>query len=145
LLQHVRELGGKGTLVSAWASWCGPCKRELPLFQKLGARFGPDGVNVLIVSMDEPDDREKAELFLVEHGVGLKSYLAARPLGAFKTGLNPRWPGMLPASFLFDSAGTLRYFWGGEAFEQEVAPVLESFVKGRPIDGQADFVVAPGQ
>jgi cytochrome c biogenesis protein CcmG, thiol:disulfide interchange protein DsbE len=145
LLERVRESRGKGVLVSAWASWCGPCKRELPLLQKLAARFAPQGLSVLIVSMDEHEDREKAELFLVEHGISLKSYLAARPLAPFKTGLNPRWPGMLPASFLFDAAGRLRYFWGGEAFESEVVPVLEAFVAGKPIEGEADFAVAPGQ
>jgi thiol-disulfide isomerase/thioredoxin len=145
LLAHVRAAGGKGTLVSAWASFCGPCKRELPLFQKLARRFATAGVNVLLVSVDELEDREKAELFLVEHGVSLTSYLASRPLGPFKLGLNPRWPGMLPASFLYDASGKLRYFWGGEAFEQEVTPVLEAFVAGKPIEGEADFAVAPGQ
>jgi thiol-disulfide isomerase/thioredoxin len=144
LLEQVRKAGGKGVLVSAWASWCGPCKRELPLFQKLAARFAAQGLRVLLVSVDEHDDREKAELFLVEHGISLKSYLAARPLGPFKTGLNPSWPGMLPASFLFDAAGTRRYFWGGEAFETEVVPVLEAFLAGKPIEGEADFAVAPG-
>lgn len=145
LLGRVRAAGGKGVLVSAWASWCGPCKRELPLFQSLALRFAGRGVSVLLVSMDEHEDREKAELFLAEQGIALKSYLAARPLGEFKIGLNPRWPGMLPASFLYDSAGTLRYYWGGEAFEQEVVPVLEALVAGKAIEGQADFKVAPGQ
>jgi thiol-disulfide isomerase/thioredoxin len=145
LLARMRALGNKGTLVSAWASWCGPCKRELPLYQTLAGRFAPRGVQVLLVSVDEIDDREKAELFLAEHGIALKSYLAARPLGPFKLGLNPRWPGMLPASFLFDAGGTLRYYWGGEAFESEVVPVLDAFAAGKPIDGEADFAVAPGQ
>jgi thiol-disulfide isomerase/thioredoxin len=145
LLEKVRAAGGKGTLVSAWASWCGPCKRELPLHQKLAARFAPSGVRVLLVSVDELENREKAELFLVDHGISLPSYLASRPLGPFKLGLNPRWPGMLPASFLYDATGTLRYYWGGEAFEQEVVPVLEALVAGKPMDGEADFAVAPGQ
>jgi thiol-disulfide isomerase/thioredoxin len=145
LLANVRAAGKKGTLVSAWASWCGPCKRELPLFQTLAARYAAQGLNVLIVSVDEHENREKAELFLVEHGVALKSYLASRPLGPFKLGLHPRWPGMLPASFLYDASGTLRFFWGGEAFESEVTPVLDKFLAGQSVDGEADFAVAPGQ
>jgi thiol-disulfide isomerase/thioredoxin len=143
LLAEVRRLGGKGTLVNAWASWCGPCKRELPVIEKVAAAFEPRGVHVLLVSLDEPADRDRALDFLREQNVKLVSYQAAPPLGAFKQGMNPRWPGMLPASFLFDASGTLRYYWGGEAFEQEFTPVLEALATGRPIEGEADIQVAP--
>ncbi len=137
LLAEVRRLGGKGTLVNAWASWCGPCKHELPTLLKLATKLEPSGVHVLLVSLDEPDDRDKALAFLREKQLTLTSYLAERPLGAFKQGMNPRWPGMLPASFLYDASGALRYFWGGEAFEEELTPVLDAFAAGRPIQGEA--------
>jgi thiol-disulfide isomerase/thioredoxin len=143
LLAEVRRLGGKGTLVNAWASWCGPCKHEIPMLQKLAAQFGPSGIHVLLVSLDEPADRDKATAFLRDHQIALTSYLAERPLGAFKQGMNPRWPGMLPASFLYDRTGSLRYFWGGEAFEDEVKPVLEALAAGKPIEGEANPAIAP--
>jgi thiol-disulfide isomerase/thioredoxin len=143
LLAEVRRLGGKGTLVNAWASFCGPCKHEIPMLEKLAGSFEPRGVHVRLVSLDELDDRPKALGFLNERHVKLESFLAERPLGAFKQGLNPRWPGMLPASFLFDASGTLRYYWGGEAFEQELVPVLDALASGRPIEGEADIQVAP--
>jgi thiol-disulfide isomerase/thioredoxin len=135
--------GRKGTLVNAWASFCGPCKREIPMLEKLAAKVRPR-LDVVLVSVDEPADRPKAEAFLKELGVGLTSYLAERPLGPFKQGMNPRWPGMLPASFLFDASGTLRYYWGGEAFEDEVLPVLEAFAAGKPVEGESSPLVAPG-
>jgi hypothetical protein len=50
---------------------------------------------------------------------------------------------MLPASFLFDDAGKLRYFWGGEAFESEIMPIVEGLLAGHPIDGESRFDVAP--
>jgi hypothetical protein len=49
---------------------------------------------------------------------------------------------MLPASFLFDATGTLRYYWGGEAFESEFTPVLDALAAGRPIEGEADIQVS---
>jgi thiol-disulfide isomerase/thioredoxin len=143
LLAEVRRLGGKGTLVNAWASWCGPCKHELPMLEKLAKEYAAAGIHVVLVSLDEPTDREKAAAFLTEHKLALTSYLAERPLGPFKQGMNPRWPGMLPASFLYDSTGALRYFWGGEAFEEEVAPVLAAFAAGKRIEGEATPAVAP--
>ena len=137
LLGEVRRLGGKGTLVNAWASWCGPCKHEIPMLERFAEKYASAGIHVVLVSLDEPADREKAAAFLKERKLVLTSYLAERPLGPFKQGMNPRWPGMLPASFLYDSTGALRYFWGGEAFEGEVAPVLESFAAGKRIQGEA--------
>ena len=143
VLAEVRRLGGKGTLVNAWASWCGPCKHELPMLARLAADLLPKGVHVVLVSLDEPADHEKADAFLGERSIKLKSYFAERPLGAFKQGMNPRWPGMLPATFLYDASGTLRYFWGGEAFEEELTPVLGALVAGKAIQGESDQPVAP--
>jgi hypothetical protein len=51
---------------------------------------------------------------------------------------------MIPASFLFDSTGKLRYFWAGEVYEKELLPVVEGFLRGKDIDGTSDFGNAPG-
>jgi thiol-disulfide isomerase/thioredoxin len=143
LLARIRTLGDKGTLVNAWASFCGPCRREIPMLEALSANLRAEGIAVYLVSLDDPADAPKAEAFLTEWHITLESALARPPLGAFKQAMNPRWPGMLPASFLFDAAGRLRYFWGGEAFEQELVPVLDAFAQGKPIEGEAGFQVAP--
>jgi len=137
LIAKLRASGRKATLVNAWASFCGPCKREIPMLEKVDATYRPKGLGVVLVTLDEPADVPKAQAFLTERGIRLTSYLAERPLGAFKRGLNPRWPGMLPASFLIDTAGTLRYYWGGEAFEGEILPVLDSFLAGKPLEGES--------
>ena len=145
LRANVRGMNAKAVLVNAWATWCDSCQHELPMLEKLTDRWAPAGVRVLLVSVDEPDDRARAKGFLADNAIHLTSYLASRPLGPFKAGLNPRWPGMLPASFLFDGAGKLRYFWGGEAFEGEIVPIVEGLLAGKNIDGEARFDLAPGQ
>jgi hypothetical protein len=63
----------------------------------------------------------------------------------FKRGIDPEWPGMLPASFLFDGGGRLVHFWGGEAFENEIVPVVEGFLAGRSIPTETRFGLAPGK
>jgi thiol-disulfide isomerase/thioredoxin len=143
VLAEARRLGGKGTLVNAWASWCGPCTHEIPMLARVAADLAPVGMHVILVSLDEPGDHDKAIAFLKDRGVKLPLYFAERPLGAFKQGMNPRWPGMLPASFLFDETGRLRYFWGGEAFEEEIRPVLNALIDGKPIEGESNAKVAP--
>ena len=137
LIAKLRASGRKATLVNAWASFCGPCKREIPMLEKLDASYRPKGIGVVLVTLDEPADVPKARAFLTDRGIRLTSYLAERPLGVFKKGLNPRWPGMLPASFLIDADGALRYYWGGEAFEGEIVPVLDALLAGKPLEGES--------
>jgi len=141
----IRAAGSKATLVNAWASWCGPCRREVPMLQGLAANLKRQGVRVLLVSVDSPSDAAKASAFLKDNGIDLKSYIVEGGLGEFQLGMNPRWPGMLPASFLFDAQGQLKHFWGGEAFEHEMLPVIESFLAGRPIESETRFGLAPGK
>jgi len=145
LLRRLRASGAKATLVNAWATWCGSCKRELPQLQEMAAKLAPRGVKILLVSVDEPEQLSEAREFLSARGITVPSVAAARPLGEFKAALNPRWPGMLPATFLFDAAGKLRYYWGGPAYENELMPIVEGLLAGKAIDGEADFTLAPGR
>ncbi len=145
LLRAIRASGKKGTLVNAWASWCGPCRREVPMLQALSANLKPQGVEVVLVSVDEPKDEAKAQSFLKDNGITLPSYVVEGSIADFKEGINPGWPGMLPASFLFDRTAGLVHFWGGEAFESEIVPVVESFIAGRPVEAETRYGLAPGK
>jgi len=145
LLAAIKASGRKGTLVNAWASWCGPCRREVPMLQALAANLRLQGVEIVLVSVDEPKDEGKAQSFLQDNGITLPSYLVEGSVADFKEGINPNWPGMLPASFLFDRTATLVHFWGGEAFENEIVPVVEAFVAGRAIDAETRYGLAPGK
>ncbi len=145
LLEQVKASGYKAVIVNAWASWCGPCRREMPMLLALQANLVPKGIGVFLVSVDEASSRPAAVTFLREHGAALPSYVAERPLGPFKVALNPNWPGMLPASFFFDASGKLRYHWGGEVFEHELLKVVDEFLAGTLVDGEARFGLIPGK
>lgn len=143
LLDQIRATRAKATLVNVWASWCGSCKHELPMLQKVTTELAAQGVKLLLVSVDEPEQEHKAVELLGELGFEEPGFVALRPLGPFKKAMNPNWPGMIPATFLFDSDAQLRYYWGGEAFESELRPVVEGFLRGDRIDGEASYKVAP--
>lgn len=64
------ELGknnGKPTIINFWASWCPPCKVEMPYIQKAYEKYG-DRVNFMMVNLTAMDDKEKMEQFLKEGG-----------------------------------------------------------------------------
>jgi hypothetical protein len=115
------------------------------MLQALSSNLKQQGVAVVLVTVDEPKDAAKALAFLKDNHITLPSFMVSGNMGDFKRGINPRWPGMLPASFLFDGAAELRHFWGGEAFEEEIVPVIDAFVAGRPIEAETRFGLAPGK
>ena len=144
LLERIRQSGHKGVVLNAWASWCDPCREELPMLARVAPKMAALGVPIWLVSVDDPEGYSAAKGVLESLGINLTSYAAAPPLQAFKLAMNPKWPGMIPVSFLFDTTGKLRYFWAGEVYEKELVPVVEGFAAGKHIDGVSDFGLAPG-
>src|SRR6187431_627867 len=144
LLDKIRASGHKGVVVNAWASWCDPCREELPMLARVAPKLAAKGVPIWLVSVDDPDGFSAAKALLESLHIELPSFAAAPPLQAFKIALNPKWPGMIPVSYLFDATGKLRYFWAGEVYEKELVPIVEGFAAGKHIDGVSDFGRAPG-
>lgn len=56
-------------LLNVWATWCAPCRREIPELQQLQERYGERGLHVVGVSLDAPGSNERVREFLREFGV----------------------------------------------------------------------------
>ena len=89
------DLRGKVTLVNFWATWCGPCRAEIPDLIRLQARY-PDDLQVIGVSTDE-GPVEMVEAFATEFGINY-------PIVMHTPELNRAFPGVmaLPTSFIID-------------------------------------------
>ena len=96
---HLRELKGKVVLVNFWATWCPPCRKEMPDLEALYQEFKGKGLVVLAVS---DEDRAKVEPFVAE-----KKYTFPVLLDAGrKVSEQLRIEG-IPKTFLYDRAGKL--------------------------------------
>ena len=120
---------GKVLLVNFWATWCEPCRAEMPALVKMEARLKAKGFVFVTVSADEPEDERIAREFLTKAGVGGAGYLKrVKNDDKFIAGLEPKWSGALPAMFLYDKTGKRAKFVQGEAdlkmLEAEIAKLL---------------------
>ena len=120
---------GKVLLVNFWATWCEPCRAEMPALAKMEARLKARGFAFVTVSADEPEDNKLAIEFLKTAGVSSAGYLKqVKNDDKFITALEPKWSGALPALFLYDRAGKRVKFLQGETdlkkLEAEIAKLL---------------------
>ena len=124
----VRNAGAKAVLVNMWATWCGPCREEFPGLVRVAHKYQGQGLKVMLVSADDKSDLAAVKKFLAAQGVDFPAYLKAEKDEPFIDGMDKRWTGALPATFLYDGTGKLRDFWEGSAtfsaFEQKVVEVL---------------------
>ncbi len=144
LHRALRGSQAKGVLVNVWATFCHPCKEEMPLLLELRRRYAERGLDVWFVSVDAHEQAQAALEFLQQQKAPVPSYVAVGPLGYFKQAMSPLWEGSLPATFLFDQYGRLRYMWAAQAFEPELVPILDGFLAGEKIDGMANFRIRRG-
>src|SRR5690606_13106946 len=101
-------------LINAWASWCGPCKTEMPMLQDIRRRYAERGIDVWFVSVDKSEQADQTRAVLKERVINPPHYVVKGRLGYFKEALSPIWKGSLPSTFLFDASGRVRYYWGAQ-------------------------------
>ena len=129
VIREVERSRGSVVLVNVWATWCTPCREELPDLLRLQRELADRGFRLILVSADVTSQRPAAAALLASQGVGFPTFAKAQGDQDFIDGLDIRWSGALPASLLFDRDGRKVAFWEGKAsYEKllgEVKPLLD--------------------
>jgi peroxiredoxin len=119
----LESLKGKVVLLNFWATWCGPCKIEIPWFVEFAEQYKDDGLVVLGLSVDDTVD--KIQAFAGEYDV---TYPMLVGLGRedFQEAYGPIWG--IPMTFFIDREGAICRTHAGiatrEEFEKDVADLL---------------------
>ncbi len=124
--QHdLAQYRGKVVLLNFWATWCEPCRAEMPSMERLRKRYADAPFVVLAVNVDEPEQRIRAFLKRVPLGFTVLADPGMRVTRAW----NAR---VLPASFLIGRDGRIRYSargdldWSSDAVARLVGDLLEA-------------------
>ena len=133
LLAAIRAPGAAAVLVNVWATWCVPCREEMPDLLRLRRAYAERGLRVILVCGDFDSERAQAEAFLRELGVDFPTYFKVGDDTQFIDALDPAWTGALPATFIYDAKGERRYSLFGKTsypmFEENVKSVLNEKVR----------------
>jgi peroxiredoxin len=109
---------GRIVFLNFWATWCGPCERELPAFQAFMAQQPDDGPIVLAVDMGETFDQVNA--YLTERNItGFPILLDARYVVSDQYGIGP-----IPVTYVIDKEGIIRYSKFGEMKADDLSGYL---------------------
>jgi len=95
------DFRGKAVLLNFWATYCGPCKVEIPWFVELQKEYGPQGFQIVGVAMDDASTEEIAK-FAQEMSINYPVLLGKESVGQSYGGV-----GALPVSFFVDRGGKL--------------------------------------
>lgn len=116
-VHRLADYRGRVVLINFWATWCEPCRDEMPSIERLRAKLAGRPFTVLAVNVDEPQSR-------------IRTFLARLPLG-FPVLLDPgrratrAWSvRVLPASFVVGPDGRVRYAAVGE-LDWSAPPAVE--------------------
>ena len=113
---------GKVVVLNFWATWCGPCKVEIPWFTEFQQRFRDAGLTVLGISMDE-DGWKSVSPFLDEQRVNYPVMIGDEELGKAYGGLDA-----LPMTFLINKGGRIAAAHAGliakATYEREIKKLL---------------------
>jgi thiol-disulfide isomerase/thioredoxin len=93
------DFRGKAVLLNFWATWCGPCKIEMPWFVELQKQYGPQGLQVVGVAMDDSSTEDIAK-FVKDMEVNYPILLGKESVGQSYGGV-----GVLPTTYFIGRDG----------------------------------------
>ncbi len=96
----LKDYRGKLVFVNFWATWCGPCRAEIPAFVNLIDTYGKDGFVILGVSVDSPKDIKKIPAFMEQMKINYPVLLATEKVRMEYGGISS-----IPTTFVINQEG----------------------------------------
>ena len=134
--QRLSSLHGSITVISFWATWCAPCREELPRLSLLSQQYAAQGVRFIAISVDDPKDFAKIQPFLQQHHISLNIWTGADIDTLDRLDLG----NVVPATIVLDSNGEIIGRISGEARDPDVTGYLDWLLHNRQGPAPAPFL-----
>jgi thiol-disulfide isomerase/thioredoxin len=113
--------GSNAVVVNVWATWCEPCREEMPELLRFWRDHRDRGVRLVMVSADDEDQRAEVEHVLAAAGFDGPAFIKHGDDMTFINSLDRSWSGALPSTFLYDGRGKKQRFWAGTIGYRDLA------------------------
>jgi thiol-disulfide isomerase/thioredoxin len=121
------SLKGKAVIVNFWATWCEPCKIEMPWLIQLQQKYGPQGLQIVGVAMDDTEEKTISE-FAHKMGVNYPVVIGTEKVADSYGGVDG-----LPISFFLDRSGKVVDHILGLVSESQIeSSIQKSLAQGGP-------------
>ncbi len=122
------DLRGQPVLVNLWASWCGPCRLEMPAMERIYKEYKDKGFVILAINTTYQDNLANVKAFIEEHNLTFPIILDQEGSTTQKYQLT-----VLPSSYFIDSEGIIQeVVIGGPMAEALLRTRVETLIKERP-------------
>lgn len=123
---YMQEEVNEIRIINFWATWCGPCIKEMPYFEALPSLWEGVPIKVLFISMDLPEEADgKVPRFLERREIKNEVWiLDETDFNAFIDRVDPSWSGAIPATVILGPALSARKFLEKELHEGELESIL---------------------
>ncbi len=112
-------------VINFWATWCAPCVKEMPYFEKLNSEYSNRNVEVLLVSLDFPHLYDsKLKPFITEHKIKSKVIaLNDADMNTWIPLINKDWSGSIPATIIYKN-DSIKFFEKSFTYEELEKEIL---------------------
>src|SRR5262245_43870663 len=131
LLAAIKAPGAQAVLVNVWATWCEPCREEMPDLVRYYRDNRAQGLRLVLISADDDDQRAEVARVLTALGFDGPAFIKHGNDMAFIDALDPKWRGALPATFLFDGRGVRSRSWLGAVTYDDLRARVSGLLKRR--------------
>lgn len=122
---HSDESAHKILVLNFWATWCPPCREEMPVFSKLQKEFAQRNVQFIGIAID---DREAVQEFIDSYGVDFTILMGNTETVALSERLGNRFSA-LPFTVIADKGGKVKFRHAGGVKEEQLRPLLAELSK----------------
>ncbi len=129
-LEAVQADGAPVVLVNFWATWCQPCREEIPIFLELQEQYGDQGFRFVAVSLDEIETMDTVVLpFMQKWFPEFYSYISAEyDMDDMVSVIDNGWNEVLPTSYVFARDGSLSERLQGKYTAEEFAARIKALL-----------------
>ena len=124
VLKVIEQNDDTTRVINFWATWCGPCVKELPYFDQLNGELQNRKVKIILLAVE--DELDKVVKFVAKKKINSQVLLLdEKNANNWVPQISPDWQGEIPVTLVINNAINRKDFHSGEMSKEEIVKLIE--------------------